>query len=105
MNNKGQALILFVMILPVGLLLIYFVYTRIVLYSEKQQQENLANTICRYYKKGKKIDELENIVVENDKDQAFKLIEEDNKIKISLEKEINDLLNKKRKIKTELVCE
>lgn len=105
MNNKGQTLVLFVMILPIALLLIYFVYTRIMLYGEKKQEEDIANSICRYYHDGKSINELEEIIKANDKDYSYKIKEENNTIKIIISKEIDSLLNKKDKVKTELICE
>ena len=105
MNNKGQTLVLFVMILPIALLLIYFVYTRIMLYGEKKHMEDIANSICRYYHNDKAIEELEEIIEANDKDYSYKIKEENNTIKIIIVKEINNLLNKKDKVKTELTCE
>lgn len=104
MNNKGQTLVLFVILLPVMLLLIYFVYTRIALYGEKNQQQDLANSVCKHYQQGESTIELEKLVLLTDDKQKL-TITEDDKIKIILEKEINNLLNKKEKIKTELICE
>lgn len=105
MNNKGQTLVLFVMILPITFLLIFFVYTKITLYGEKKKEQDIASSICRYYKKGKSINELEKIIEENDKELIYKIKKEDNKIKVILVKEITNLLNKEDKVRTELICE
>jgi len=105
LNNKGQVLVLFVLILPIFLLLAYFVYNELTLYGEKKNQEDLTSSLCKYYKKGTSIKELEELALKNDKDISIKIENEENNIKKTLVKEIDDLLNKKNKIKTEIKCE
>ena len=105
MNNKGQTLVLFVIILPIMLLFIYFVYTKVLLYGEKNHQQNIANSICRHYKKGASLSELEILIIGNDEKQKYEIKEKNNTILIILEKDINNLLNKKDKVKTEILCE
>ena len=77
---------------------------KIYLYSEKKLQQDLARSACTYYKDGKNIDEIESIILENDKDQIIK-IKNSKSVKIILVKNTYNLINKKNKIKTELICE
>ncbi len=101
MNKKGQVLVLFVIMLPLLFLIISMIIGKVYLYGEKKSQQDLANSACIYYKKGKDISEIKNIILENDKDQAIKITNN----KIILVKYIDNLLYKKNKVKTELICE
>ena len=105
MNKKGQVLVLFIIVLPLIILLISMLIGKVYLYSEKKYQQDLANEACRYYKKGKSIDTIKEIILENDSNQAIKITNRNDTIKIILVKNIDNLLNKKNKVKTELICE
>lgn len=105
MNKKGQVLVLFVIMLPLIVFIISMIIGKVYLYGEKKSQQDLANSACTYYKKGKDISEIKDIILENDKDQVIKITDNNNKIKIILVKYIDNLLNKKNKVKTELICE
>ena len=78
---------------------------KVYLYGEKKIQQDLAKSACNYYKKGKDISEIKDIILKNDNDQAIKITDNNNTVKIILVKTIDNLLNKKNKIKTELICE
>ena len=61
MNKRGQALVEFVLILPV---LIFIIFTAIdfgIVFNEKNHLENDSLDIINLYNKGTSIDELENI--------------------------------------------
>ena len=61
MNRKGQALVEFVLILPVFLLLLFAVYDFGMIFSKKNQLENDSTDILLLYKSGKSIDEIKNM--------------------------------------------
>ena len=58
MNRKGQALVEFVLILPVLLLFIFAVYDFGMIYSKKSSLENNSSDIISFYRNGKTIDEI-----------------------------------------------
>ena len=58
MNKKGQALIEFVLILPVFLFLLFAVYDFGMIFTTKNKLESSAADIINLYKEGKNIDEL-----------------------------------------------
>ena len=104
MNKKGQVLVLFVMILPIIFLLIYFVYLQLSLYGEKKNQQDLAYTLCNYYKDGKSISNLTEISKKNDKDSTLKIEQLKQGIEITLVKVVKDVMNKENKVKTVITC-
>ena len=61
MNRRGQALVEFVLILPVIILLIFTVYDLGMIYSRKTTLENNSSDIVSLYNSGKSIDEIKNI--------------------------------------------
>ena len=61
MNKKGQALVEFVLILPVFLFLVFTVYDFGMIYSKKNSLENNSADIISLYKSGKTIDEIKSI--------------------------------------------
>ena len=62
MKNKGQALVEFIIILPIILLLVFGIidFARIV--HEKNHLESVSNEISTMYRYGKSIDEINNII-------------------------------------------
>lgn len=79
MNKRGQALVEFVIILPIFLLLIF---TAIdfgkILYS-KISLENTTNDVIKLYKEGKSYVTIENYLKKNDRDATFKIKNNNNK--------------------------
>ena len=61
MNKKGQALVEFVLILPILLFLILTVYDFGMIYSKKNALENKSADIVDLYKSGKTLAEIKNI--------------------------------------------
>lgn len=58
MNNKGQALIEFVLILPVFIFLLFAVYDFGMMFTTKNTLESYTSDIIDLYKEGKDITEL-----------------------------------------------
>ena len=66
MNNKGQALIEFVLILPVFLFILFAVIDFGMIYSSKSRLENDSSDIIDLYKNGTSIDEIKKIYSDNE---------------------------------------
>ncbi len=58
MNKKGQALVEFVLILPVLLFLIFAVYDFGMIYTRRASLENNSSDIISMYREGKSISEI-----------------------------------------------
>ena len=59
-NNKGQALVEFVLILPVILAILLVIIDLGKIFNEKNTLENTSIDIIELYKNGKSIDEIKN---------------------------------------------
>lgn len=66
MNNKGQALIEFVLILPVFLFILFAVIDFGMIFSSKSKLENDSADIIDLYKNGASIDEIKNMYLDNE---------------------------------------
>ena len=58
MNKKGQALVEFVLILPVLIFLIFAIYDFGMIFNKKNALENISTDIIELYKSGKTISEI-----------------------------------------------
>ena len=61
MNRKGQALVEFVLILPVFVFLLFAVYDFGMIFNTRNKLENDSTDITLLYKNGKTIDEIRNM--------------------------------------------
>ena len=76
-SKKGQALVEFVIILPVLILLFFGAvdFGRIII--RKNELENLSSDIVSMYKEGKATSEMEELLKENNKDNTLKITSSD----------------------------
>lgn len=65
MNNKGQALVEFVLILPVFVFLLLVVIDFGIIFNEKNKIENDSLDIINLYKNGKTLEEINDIYSDN----------------------------------------
>jgi len=78
MNNKGQSLVLFVVIIPLVFILAVFVFDIANMYSEKSALDNLAYDALYYkYTSHQTIDKAKDLVYQNDKQVKIDSITED----------------------------
>lgn len=98
MNNKGQTLVLFVLLLPILIIIISMVINYGIISLEKKKIDDRLNDIVLYGIKNKDKEELETdlnrlmvLNIENIYSKEIKITE--NEIEISLEKELNGLFN------------
>ena len=61
MNNKGQALVEFVLILPIFILILFAVIDFGIIFYEKSSLENKSSDIIYLFKNGTSVDEIKNI--------------------------------------------
>lgn len=86
MNKRGQALIEFVLILPIFLFLILAMYDFGMIFTRQNKLETDSNDIVLMYKSGKTVDEISNIykpiVVMNKIDSEYTEITVSDKLKL-----------------------
>lgn len=81
MNRKGQALVEFVLILPIFLFLVFVVYDFGMIYSSKNRLENNSSDIIYLFKNGNSLEEIKklypdcNIMISSDQEYYKVLIE------------------------------
>ena len=89
MNNKGQALVEFIIILPIMI----FIMLAIVDYGNmgytKNKLENITNEISNMYKNNETDEEINNYIKRNDKDIVVNINKNEKYIKVKLEKKYN----------------
>jgi len=66
MNRKGQALIEFVLILPIFLFILFAIIDFGMIFSTKSSLENNSNDIINLFKSGTSIEELKELYDDND---------------------------------------
>lgn len=88
-NNRGQALVEFVIILPVTLLLIFCIvdFGRVI--SLKSDLESKTDDLITFYKAGKTLDEINNVM--DNKDINISITTNDNYTTIKAEKKIEPI--------------
>ena len=91
MNNKGQSLVLFVIILPIIILLFIYLFDLANLTGEKIKLDNIAKQSITYLKEDKDILKVQNYIIKNDKE--IKIINI-NETEVHLEKEVPSIFGK-----------
>ncbi len=100
MNNKGQTLVIFVIMLPIIVLGIVYVFLKVYSTYEKKKQENITNIICEKYKKNNDINKLIELGTKNDSTQKIEIKRINDSIEVNIEKETF----LKIKIRTNTTC-
>lgn len=81
MNKKGQALVEFVLILPVFLFLILAVYDFGMIFNKKNMLENISHDVSELYQNGKALDQI--VILYPDIDITITTDNNYNEIKVS----------------------
>jgi len=100
MNNKGQTLVIFVIMLPIIVLGIVYVFLKVYSTYEKKKQENITNIICEEYKKNNDINKLIELGTKNDSTQKIEIKRINDSIEVNIENETF----LKIKIRTNTTC-
>ena len=106
LNNQGQVLILFVILLPV---LLFGIFGTIIHFStiyEKRKLTNIAELACNYALKESSKEKVRSIVTKNDAEiEKVDIKRKNQSVNITLEKEMSILfLNKKISVKASYEC-
>ena len=89
MKKRGQALVEFIIILPILIMLFFGAidFGRIII--RKNELESLTNNVIELYKEGSSFNSLETFLKENNKKNSLKVKNKDNKyIEFTLQSEI-----------------
>lgn len=104
MNNKGQTLISFIIVLPFLFLIFIYLFNKCYLSYQKKELNNISEIACRYALDSKTDNEIENLILENDEKINNIIIKrEKDSIAITLEKETISLFEK-YKVKEKTKC-
>ncbi len=88
-NNKAQALIEFVLILPVLIMIIFAVFDFGRIYVAKNKVENITSDAIRYIEADKDFDDIEEIIKkDNDIDELNITVEDESYLMIYISKKI-----------------
>ena len=90
MNNKGQTLIFFVVILPILLCIFMLIIDLCTMNYEKNKLDNLAYDVMEYKLKGKTDEKVINYIKYSDKDIAYNIYQN----KVILQKEYKPIFIK-----------
>ena len=94
LNNKGQTLVIFIILLPLICFITFFFIQKLILIYDEAHLKNMANDSCNYYlKKGNKEKTVELIKKNDNKIQDIIINDNNDKVTIEFKKEINDLFN------------
>jgi len=106
LNSQGQVLILFVILLPVILLVVYALFSYFNLRYEQKNLNHIAKVACEHALTGKSKDEVQKLIFENDADVIMEKIEGNTqKQSVTLQKEVDTLfLNYKTTVRVSTEC-
>lgn len=111
MNNKGQVLVMFLILLPVVLVLFAYTIDKCYLLYQENSQKNIGSIVCDYALDNKNSDnDIKQLALENDsKLEKIKITRNDTQAIITLEKETDSLFGRllgisTYKIKTKSKC-
>ena len=84
--NKGQALVEFVLILPIFIFLLFSIYDFGMIFNRKNSLESSSTDIIELYKTGKTIDEINglytNLTINMESDDKYDKIVVEDKVKL-----------------------
>lgn len=96
MNNKGQVLVMFIILLLILLILFAYVIDKCYLLYQENSQKNIGDIVCSYAVDSNKLENnIRQLALENDsKLKNIKITKSHNQVVITLEKEIDSIFGK-----------
>jgi len=96
MNNKGQVLVMFLILIPFILILFAYVIDKCYLLYQENSQKNIGNIVCEYALNSENLEsDIKQLALENDsKLEKIKVTRNNNEITITLEKNIDSILGR-----------
>ena len=109
-NKKGQALVEFIIILPILLFIVLIVIDFGVILSNKNRMESMINDIVKMYENNETIETIDNYIEKNINDTNLEIEPTDKYINILLDKKydfitpgLDKILGENYKIKVERI--
>ena len=93
MNNKGQVLVIFVILLPIFLMILTFVIDLGMLSIEKRKCDNNTYDAIEYYLDSNNKEKTIKLIENNIEDVSVDIIDSENSVKISVSKEYKGIYN------------
>lgn len=87
MNKKGQALVEFIVVLPILIFILFAIIDYGMISYNKNRMENIINDVGKMYTNSETKEEINSFIKSNDKDINIEIIKEEKYINISLSKE------------------
>lgn len=97
MNNKGQTLVIFVLLLPLFILLVAYVVDTSILFYEKNKLDDINKMVIEYkmYHVEENEKKIKDYILKNDKEIKIKNIKMDEeKIKLHLSKKVKSIFGR-----------
>lgn len=91
MNNKGQALVEFVIIFPIMIFALLIIVDFGMISYDKNKLENIITDVGEMYKNNESEQEINKLVHDNDKDINYSILDKSKYVVIRLEKKYNYL--------------
>ena len=111
MNNKGQVLVTFIILLPLVCILFGYVLDQCYLLYQQKELKDIADVVCKYALNEKKsAAEIKQLALENDKEiEKIAMTRKDNYVQLILEKKEKSLFSRlvgkdSYQIKVEMTC-
>ena len=98
-NTKGQALVEFVIILPVMLILVFCIvdFGRVI--TTKNELENVSSDVITYYQSGTSLSEIKTIINKNHDNVVIQMSQADSYTNVTITKKISPITPGFNKIK------
>ena len=107
LNNRGQTLVIFIILLPLVCFIMFFFIQKLMLINEKTYLKSIANDSCNYYLKNNNIDKTIELLKKNDSNLKNIVVNDElDTVMIEFDKEINDLFDffEDNKIHIKVTC-
>ena len=89
MNRKGQALVEFIIIVPIIVIILMGISDFVMIFSHKSSLDNNLSEVVKIYQKNNNTDEIDNYLKVSDNDIKYDIQNEGKYIKITLSKDYN----------------
>ena len=86
MNKKGQALVEFIIILPILIFILFAIIDFGLISYNRNKMENLITDISKMYSNNESVEEIESFISSNDKDISVSFKNEEKYVNIILDK-------------------
>lgn len=91
MNKKGQALVEFIIVLPIMIFVLLAIVDLGIVSYNKNKLENIISDVGAMYKNNETEEEINKFIKDNDKDINYTINNNDKYINIKLEKKYNSI--------------